>query len=106
MNRYGGAKTGDRTMLDALSPAINVLEQSSTLSGLQSAVEVGGAPIGVSNNDIILALQAAKQGAKDTRKMVAHSGRASYVSPELLTQPDRPWCCSSEGVAASHLFSL
>ena len=45
MNRYGGAKTGDRTMLDALSPAINVLEQSSTLSGLQSAVEVGGAPI-------------------------------------------------------------
>ena len=30
-------------MLDALSPAINALEQSSTLYGLQSAVEVGGA---------------------------------------------------------------
>ena len=41
--RYGGAKVGDRTMLDALSPAINTLEQSSTLTGLQNAVEVGGA---------------------------------------------------------------
>ena len=86
-------------------PCHQFFEQSSTLSGLQSAIEVGGAPIGVSNNEIILALQAAKQGAKDTRKMVAHSGRASYVSPELLIQPDRPWCCSSGGVAASHLFS-
>ena len=45
MCRYGGAKKGDRTMLDALSPAINALEQSSTLSGLKSAVEVGGATI-------------------------------------------------------------
>lgn len=43
MFRYGGAKVGDRTMLDALSPAIDALEQSSTLPGLQNAVEVGGA---------------------------------------------------------------
>lgn len=43
MFRYGGAKVGDRTMLDALSPAIGALEQSSTLAGLQSAVEVSGA---------------------------------------------------------------
>lgn len=43
--RYGGAKIGDRTMLDALSPAIDALEQSSTLAGLQSAVEVGGATV-------------------------------------------------------------
>ena len=45
MFRYGGAKVGDRTMLDALSPAIDVLEPSSTLTGLQSAVEVGGATL-------------------------------------------------------------
>ena len=43
MIRYGGARIGDRTMLDALSPAVNALEQSSTLIGLQNAVEVGGA---------------------------------------------------------------
>lgn len=33
-------------------------------------------------------LQAAQQGAEATKKMAARSGRASYVSPELLTQPD------------------
>ena len=43
--RYGGAKVGDRTMLDALSPAIDALEHSSTLTGVQSAVEVGGATL-------------------------------------------------------------
>ena len=29
-----------------------------------------------------------QQGAEDTRKMTARCGRASYVSPEHLTQPD------------------
>jgi len=33
-------------------------------------------------------IQVANQGAEATRKMKARSGRASYVSPELLTQPD------------------
>lgn len=32
--------------------------------------------------------QAAKQGAENTRNMAARSGRASYVSRELLIQPD------------------
>ena len=42
--------------------------------------------VSCSSNDIIQ--QAAKQGAEDTRKMTARCGRASYVSPEHLTQPD------------------
>ena len=33
-------------------------------------------------------MQAAKQGAEATRKMAARSGRASHVSPKLLTKPD------------------
>ena len=33
-------------------------------------------------------LQAAETAAEATTKMPAQAGRASYVSPDLLTQPD------------------
>jgi len=73
-------------MLDALSPAITILEQSSTLDGLQRAVEVSTrqAVEHVTGHNI----QVAKQCAEATKDLVARSGRASYVSRELLTQPD------------------
>ena len=56
--RYGGAKTGDRTMLDALVPAVDALKQGS----------------------IGAAATAAQQGADATAGMKkARAGRASYV---------------------------
>jgi len=63
VQRYGGAKVGDRTMLDALVPAIDALEQGS----------VGAAAA------------AAQRGADSTASMTkAHAGRASYVTAANL----------------------
>lgn len=76
MKRYGGAEPGDRTMLDALCPAVEELMKLSTappgghIAILQSAVEK------------------ADLGAESTRNLTARAGRASYVASEHLTQPD------------------
>ncbi|XAO71540.1 MAG: dihydroxyacetone kinase subunit DhaK [Acetobacteraceae bacterium] len=63
MTRYGGAQKGDRTMLDALWPAITCLDQGGSL------IEVA---------------QAARKGADATVKMKAGAGRAAYVPAEHL----------------------
>ena len=60
MMAYGGAKPGDRTMIDALLPALEVLAK-------------GG--------DLAAAAKAARKGAYATQAMVrANAGRSSYVS--------------------------
>ena len=62
MQQVGGARLGDRTMVDALHPALGVLEQ-----GLPAAAK------------------AARAGADLTATMTrARSGRASYVGAEQL----------------------
>jgi ATP-dependent dihydroxyacetone kinase len=62
MQHYGGAKRGDRTMLDALIPAVAALDQ-----GLPAAS------------------QAARQGAEHTATLTrANAGRASYVPAHAL----------------------
>ncbi|RXN21458.1 triokinase FMN cyclase [Labeo rohita] len=76
MKKYGGAEPGDRTMLDALCPAVEELMKLSTappdghIAILQSAV------------------QKADLGAESTRNLTAKAGRASYIATEHLTQPD------------------
>jgi dihydroxyacetone kinase len=61
MTTYGGAKPGDRTMLDALVPAIDAL---------------GG---GVS-----AAAKAAREGANATAHLAARAGRSAYVPASTL----------------------
>jgi ATP-dependent dihydroxyacetone kinase len=64
MMAYGGAKAGDRTMIDALLPALEALNQS---------------------NDIGKAAKAARQGADATARMTkARAGRSTYVSADKL----------------------
>lgn len=61
---YGGAQQGDRTMLDALVPAL-------------VALEAGG--------DLAAASRAAAEGATRTASIAkARAGRASYVRPDIL----------------------
>ncbi|RJL00628.1 dihydroxyacetone kinase subunit DhaK [Enterobacter chuandaensis] len=63
MKQYGGADLGDRTLIDALQPALEALQKGD----LQSAA------------------QAAQQGAEATAKMAkAGAGRSSYVNKENL----------------------
>src|ERR1700685_852417 len=58
----GKGELGDKTMIDALSPAIEAMEQAADLpTGLQAAVD------------------AAQQGMNATTPLVARKGRASYL---------------------------
>jgi dihydroxyacetone kinase len=64
IQQYGGAERGDRTLLDALLPAIAALEAGDGLPG---------------------AAAAARRGAELTATMVkARAGRSSYVPTEAL----------------------
>lgn len=69
----GGAKQGDRTMLDALIPAADAWEgasQQTMAHALQQAAN------------------AAEQGCAATAKVVARRGRSSYLGERALGHPD------------------
>ncbi|XP_067435385.1 triokinase/FMN cyclase [Thunnus thynnus] len=76
MRRYGGADPGDRTMLDALCPAVDELMKLITapLSGQMAVLRT--------------AVQKAAVGAESTRDLTARAGRASYIAAERVTLPD------------------
>ncbi|XP_029023470.2 triokinase/FMN cyclase isoform X2 [Betta splendens] len=76
MRRYGGADPGDRTMLDALCPAVEELMKLPT------------APTGGHLVILQAAVQRAASGAEDTRHLTAQAGRASYIAAERVTLPD------------------
>ncbi|MFF8831034.1 dihydroxyacetone kinase subunit DhaL [Streptomyces sp. NPDC015131] len=67
--RLGGAKAGDKTMLDALEPAVAALAES-----LGQALPA--------------AAEAARQGALGTVPMVARKGRASYLGERSAGHQD------------------
>jgi len=75
ITKYGGAEPGDRTMLDALVPAYESCRNNLHLG--KSYVDV-----------LTEAAQSAEEGAAATTAMAARAGRASYVNPEHLKQPD------------------
>ena len=79
MKQYGGADLGDRTLIDALQPALEALQKG----------------------DIQAAAQAAKKGADATTSMQkAGAGRSSYVNKENLDGVTDPGA-----VAVAEVFS-
>eukprot|EP00117_Sycon_ciliatum_P048123 scpid77584/ scgid6030/ Bifunctional ATP-dependent dihydroxyacetone kinase/FAD-AMP lyase (cyclizing); ATP-dependent dihydroxyacetone kinase; Glycerone kinase; FAD-AMP lyase (cyclizing); FAD-AMP lyase (cyclic FMN forming); FMN cyclase len=83
ISSYGGAKRGDRTMLDALCGAQDVLnkaDDSATQSQPRSSSDAVEA--------LTVAVQASRAGAEATASMKARAGRASYVSSAHWTRPD------------------
>ena len=67
----GKAELGDKTMIDALTPAIDAMEQAPDLTaGLTAAVD------------------AAQQGMKATTPLVARKGRASYLGDRSAGHQD------------------
>ncbi len=75
IQKRGGAKLGDKTLLDALIPATEALKVSADkgdemLSAMKAAAE------------------AAVSGAEKTKTMVATKGRASYVGERSVNYPD------------------
>lgn len=69
VQHYGGANQGDRTMLDALLPALAKLEAGASLAE---------------------AAAAARAGAEATKTMQARAGRSSYVREDALTGTPDP----------------
>ena len=67
----GKAQPGDKTMLDALGPAVEALEQASDLTGGLRAAVV-----------------AAEQGMQATIPLVARRGRASYLGERSAGHQD------------------
>jgi dihydroxyacetone kinase len=72
ISELGGAKPGDRTMLDALYPFVSSLKQENetTPQALWAAVE------------------AAERGAEATAQMKPKLGRSSYLGDRVLGHPD------------------
>lgn len=88
----GKANLGDKTMLDALSPAAETFKQSvtagsTTLEALQQAVA------------------AAEEGMKNTVDMVAKKGRASYLGERSIGHQD-PGATSSYLIVKTLLETL
>lgn len=75
ISELGGAKAGDRTMLDALIPAIEAFE-----GGLKSGLDASTA--------WATAVTAADAGAEQTAQMTPRAGRASYLGARAIGTPD------------------
>jgi len=71
----GKAEPGDKTMVDALSPAVNALRQASLANGTLAQALKDSA-------------QAAKIGMEATIPMVARKGRASYLGERSAGHQD------------------
>lgn len=78
----GKAQPGDKTMVDALTPALAAL-RSDPARSLSEALAASAA--------------AAEQGMKDTIPMQAHKGRASYLGERSIGHQD-------PGATSSHLL--
>ncbi len=70
----GKASAGDKTMVDALTPAVNAAKNAA-----------GGASVA---DVLAAAAKAASTGAVDTTPMQAKKGRASYLGERSIGHPD------------------
>ncbi|MBS0971414.1 dihydroxyacetone kinase [Chimaeribacter arupi] len=78
MKHYGGADLGDRTLIDALQPALEALD---------------------ARGDLAAAAKAAKEGAEATAKMQkANAGRSAYLSSNSLDGIKDPGAVAIEKV--------
>jgi dihydroxyacetone kinase len=75
ISELGGAKAGDRTMLDALVPAVEAFDEA--IGKGQAAQQAWSA-----------AVAAAEHGAQATAHMHPRVGRASYLGKRAIGAPD------------------
>jgi dihydroxyacetone kinase len=79
ISELGGAKPGDRTMLDALDPFVRALQQGVAIKG------AGAKP---TREAVLAAVEAAERGAEATAQMQPKLGRSSYLGGRVLGYPD------------------
>jgi dihydroxyacetone kinase-like protein len=76
IQEIGGAKPGDKTLIDALEPAKNAASLA-VKSGITNVSSV-----------LTIAASAAEKGAKNTADMVSRVGRASYIGERSRSTVD------------------
>jgi dihydroxyacetone kinase len=74
ISELGGAKPGDRTMLDALDPFVKTLRQD---EGAKATPEF-----------VLAAVEASERGVEATAQMKPRMGRSSYLGDRVLGHPD------------------
>ena len=74
ISELGGAKPGDRTMLDALDPFVKALQKNLGAKAPHEAV--------------LSAVEAAEHGVEATAQMKPSLGRSSYLGDRVLGHPD------------------
>jgi dihydroxyacetone kinase len=74
LSELGGAKPGDRTMLDALDPFVKTLKKN---MGEKTSREA-----------VVAAVEAAERGVEATAQMKPRVGRSSYLGDRVLGYPD------------------
>ncbi|XP_021768921.1 putative 3,4-dihydroxy-2-butanone kinase isoform X3 [Chenopodium quinoa] len=77
VSKYGGASAGYRTLLDALIPASELL---------QERLNAGDDPV----DAFVLSSEAAISGAMSTKDMPAQAGRSTYISSDILASVPDP----------------
>lgn len=77
VSKYGGANAGYRTLLDALIPASEIL---------QERLNAGDDPV----DAFVLSSEAALTGAESTKHMQAQAGRSTYISSDILADVPDP----------------
>ncbi|MFI8776976.1 DAK2 domain-containing protein [Brachybacterium paraconglomeratum] len=87
IQKYGEAEVGDRTMVDALAPAVAALREAAG-SGADAAHALGAAE------------KAAIDAAKGTAELTARRGRASYVGDSAKGVMDPGACAMALVVGA------
>ena len=86
IGELGGARPGDRTMLDALDPFVRSLKNAGGSSSRQV---------------VMAAVEAAERGADATAQMKPRLGRSSYLGERVLGHPDpgakavAVWLCAA-----------
>jgi dihydroxyacetone kinase-like protein len=75
VSERGKAQVGDKTMVDALTPAVKAFEQAAE-DGVGIAEALGQT------------VAAAEQGMKDTIPLIARKGRASYLGERAIGHQD------------------
>ena len=75
IQKRGGAKLGDKTLLDALIPASEAMKK--TLEAGKTLKEA-----------VAAAADSAEAGAEKTKEIVASKGRASYLGDRSINWPD------------------
>lgn len=85
--QLGGAGPGDKTMLDALLPAVAALEQAVSGGGDEGGGAGGGTGAGL-EAALDAARDAAEKGAAATVPLRARKGRASYLGERSVGHQD------------------